>query len=322
MSTKTVRRTETRAILAQHVAAINKRGRRMISDAIEIGRRLKICREIVGHGNWLPWLKREFGWTDRTARNFIHLHDMHIAKSEIISDLTDLGVPLTSMYALAAPQTPTEAVAEVLERAKTGKRYSTSDVRDVIKRYTTERMAFPEKRYTVILCDPPWKFTGNSERPGWRGPERHYPTMELDGIKALPVKSLAAPDSVLFLWVTSPKLHLGLEVMQSWGFTYKTVAFVWVKTTENNDLFTGMEWYTRQNTEFVLLGTKGDIPEREDKAVHQVVFAPRMAHSRKPDEVHERIDQLYGDVPKIELFARRQYPGWKVWVNQVGLAAA
>jgi Protein of unknown function (DUF3102) len=110
--------TRNRA-LAEHVAAIRQRGKRMISDAIEIGRRLKLCKEIVGHGRWLPWLDEQFGWTDRTALNFMRVHTL-ATKSEKFSDLAldDLAVPLSSMYDLAAPQTPSEAVAEILERVR------------------------------------------------------------------------------------------------------------------------------------------------------------------------------------------------------------
>jgi Protein of unknown function (DUF3102) len=126
--------TRNRA-LAEHVAAIRQRGKRMISDAIEIGRRLKLCKEIVGHGRWLPWLDEQFGWTDRTALNFIRVHTL-ATKSEKFSDLAldDLAVPLSSMYDLAAPQTPSEAVAEILERARKG-RVTIAEVRDTIARY-------------------------------------------------------------------------------------------------------------------------------------------------------------------------------------------
>jgi hypothetical protein len=107
----------------------------MISDAIEIGRRLKLCKEIVGHGRWLPWLDEQFGWTDRTALNFMRVHTL-ATKSEMFSDLAleDLAVPLTSFYALAAPQTSSEAVAEILERARKG-RVTIAEVRDTIARY-------------------------------------------------------------------------------------------------------------------------------------------------------------------------------------------
>ena len=108
----------------------------MISDAIEIGRRLKLFKEIVGHGRWLPWLDEQFGWTDRTALNFMRVYTL-ATKSEKFSDLAleDLAVPLSSMCALAAPQTPSEAVAEILEKVRNGKRFTIAEVRDTIARY-------------------------------------------------------------------------------------------------------------------------------------------------------------------------------------------
>lgn len=136
--------------------------------------------------------------------------------------------------------------------------------------------------------------------------------MQPDDIKALPVAQLAADSCALFLWATSPKLPLALEVMAAWGFDYKTVAFVWAKRNKlAASYFTGMGFYTRQNAEFVLLGLRGSL-QRLDNAVHQIIDAPISVHSRKPAEVRGRIDRLFaGD--KIELFARCHTPGWDVW---------
>jgi Protein of unknown function (DUF3102) len=138
--------TRNRA-LAEHVAAIRQRGKRMISDAIEIGRRLKLCKEIVGHGRWLPWLDEQFGWTDRTALNFMRVHTL-AAKSEKFSDLAlhDLAVPLSSMYALAAPQTPSEAVAEILERARKG--------RVTIVKYATQSLVIKASTISILTMIP------------------------------------------------------------------------------------------------------------------------------------------------------------------------
>lgn len=175
---------------------------------------------------------------------------------------------------------------------------------------------FPDKQYSVILADPPWAW-GKSplvDRGAARAVEKEYATMQPAEIKALPVGSIAAPRSVLFLWATAPKLPLAIEVIEAWGFDYKTVAFVWCKRNRRRlGWFTGMGFYTRQNAEFVLLGTRGaPALERRDKGVHQLVEAALGQHSRKPDEVQHRIDRLY-DGPKIELFARRSAPGWDVW---------
>lgn len=175
---------------------------------------------------------------------------------------------------------------------------------------------FPNKKYSIILADPPWAWSKKPlvDRGAARTVEKEYQTMQPDEIKALPVADLAADRCVLFLWVTSPKLFLGYEVMKAWGFEYKTVAFVWVKRNRlSESWFTGMGFYTRQNAEFVLLGTRGSPSlERKDKGVHQVIDDPIDIHSRKPAEVHRRIDRLF-DGDRIELFARQPAPDWDAW---------
>ena len=131
---------------------------------------------------------------------------------------------------------------------------------------------------------------------------------------ALPVASIAEPRSILFMWATSPKLPLALSVIEAWGFTFKSVAFVWVKTNKiSHSHFTGMGFYTRQNAEFVLLATRGSPSlHRKNKSIHQIVEAPVSRHSEKPEEIRTRIDQLF-DGERIELFARRRIPLWDAW---------
>lgn len=182
-------------------------------------------------------------------------------------------------------------------------------------------------RYTVIYADPPWSYRdrrdkpavyGGNPRPRMQGgAAAHYPTMALDDIKSLPVPEIAADDAVLFLWATAPLLPEAIEVMQAWGFEYKTVGFVWVKTNRRSGTpFLGMGHWTRANAEFCLLGVRGK-PKRVDATVRSVVIAPVREHSRKPDEVRERIERLMGDVPRIELFARERPAGWDVWGLEV-----
>lgn len=173
------------------------------------------------------------------------------------------------------------------------------------------------KKYGAILADPPWHFSTYSHKGMGRSADVHYPTMNIEDIKALPVADIADKDCVLFLWVTFPCLQEGLDVIKAWGFTYKTVAFVWVKQNKKADsLFWGMGYWTRSNVELCLLATKGK-PKRVDAGVHQVVISHIEEHSRKPLEIHRRIERLMGDVLKIELFARRKTAGFDVWGNEV-----
>ena len=173
------------------------------------------------------------------------------------------------------------------------------------------------KKYGAILADPPWQYRVYSKKGLGRSAESHYPTMNIEDIKALPVADIADKDCALFLWVTFPCLQEGLDVIKAWGFTYKTVAFAWVKQNKKADsLFWGMGYWTRSNVELCLLATKGK-PKRVDAGVHQVVISHIEEHSRKPLEVHRRIECLMGTVPKIELFARRKTAGFDVWGNEV-----
>ena len=170
------------------------------------------------------------------------------------------------------------------------------------------------KKYTVIYADPPWRYHCGGLT---RGPERHYPTMPLDDIKALPVADLAADDCALFLWATLPMLREALGVIEAWGFKYKTTAFVWVKLNrKDNGIFWGLGYWTRSNVEICLLALKGK-PRRMATNIHQVIISHVEEHSKKPDETRRRIEALMGDVPRIELFARQSPPGWDVWGNEV-----
>lgn len=141
--------------------------------------------------------------------------------------------------------------------------------------------------------------------------------MDIAEIKALPVGQLAAADCALFLWITFPCLYEALDVLDAWGFAYKTVAFVWIKQNRrSNGLFWGMGYWTRANAEFCILATRGH-PHRKSAGVHQVILSHVEEHSKKPDEARERIVALMGDLPRIELFARQETPGWDVWGNEV-----
>ena len=141
--------------------------------------------------------------------------------------------------------------------------------------------------------------------------------MSLPEIKALPVASIAEDDSVLLMWAIDPMLPQALEVIESWGFVYKTVGFYWVKTNiVSNGYFTGLGYYTRANAEQCLLATRGKGLKRISKSVRRLVVAPRRRHSEKPEIVRERIESLFGKIPRVELFARLRAPGWDVFGDE------
>lgn len=120
-----------------------------------------------------------------------------------------------------------------------------------------------------------------------------------------------------FLWATFPQLPEALRLIQAWGFTYKSVAFVWLKQNRKSPgWFYGLGFWTRGNAEVCLLATRGH-PKRQAANVHQFIISPVREHSRKPEEAREKIVALMGDLPRVELFARQSPPGWDVWGNEV-----
>jgi len=174
-----------------------------------------------------------------------------------------------------------------------------------------------DKKYKIIYADPPWQYKTWSKKGGGSTAERHYSLMSTEEIENLPINDLCEKDCVLFLWVTMPNIEDGLKVIKSWGFTYKTCAFTWVKRCKKKDgYFFGNGHWTRANAELCLLATKGK-PKRISASVRQICDARVMEHSKKPDEIRERIVTLLGDLPRIELFARQHTDGWDCWGNEV-----
>jgi N6-adenosine-specific RNA methylase IME4 len=171
------------------------------------------------------------------------------------------------------------------------------------------------KKYNVIYADPPWTFKTFSEKGKDRSPENHYNVMNLKDICNLPISKIANDNSVLLMWVIDPLLDKAFEVINAWGFKYKTVGFTWAKTNRKTmGFFTGLGYWTRGNPEMCLLATKGK-PKRISKSVPQLVVEQRREHSRKPDIMYNHIENLL-EGPYIELFARTQRSGWDSWGNQ------
>ena len=176
-----------------------------------------------------------------------------------------------------------------------------------------------DKKYNIIYADPPWSYNVASKKGTSRGvAERYYNTMSGEDIKALPIGDLC-DDAVLFMWATFPCLPQAIETITAWGFTYKTVAFNWTKIyPKSGNPIMGCGYWTRANGEICLLATKGkNYPRRICVGVQQAIIEPKREHSRKPDIARERIVQLLGDIPRIELFARQYAEGWDCWGNEV-----
>ncbi|HCI8111449.1 TPA: DNA methyltransferase [Klebsiella pneumoniae] len=199
-------------------------------------------------------------------------------------------------------------------------------------------------RYSLIYADPAWSY-GNTISNG--AAVDHYPTMSLLDMKRLPVWELAADNAVLAMWYTGTHNLEAIELAEAWGFTVRTMkGFTWVKLNqlaemritkalaegEVADFYDFLDLlnaetrmnggnHTRANTEDVLIATCGAGLERKHAGIKQVVYSPLGAHSEKPWEVRHRLELLYGDVPRIELFSRSAAPGWSHWGNECATAS-
>ena len=184
------------------------------------------------------------------------------------------------------------------------------------------------KQYGLILADPPWHYNQRAPHKKTRfggGVHSNYQTLTLDALKALPVASLADDTCVLAMWVTGPHMHVAKDVIEAWGFRYvETVLFVWIKTTsKSGQPFYGPGFYTGSNAEYVMLGRRGK-PDVAKRGVSQVILEPhprdergKIIHSRKPASVRDKLVTLFGDVPRIELFARESVDGWDALGDQI-----
>ena len=171
----------------------------------------------------------------------------------------------------------------------------------------------PRGRFEIVYADPPWDYKGQLQHAGpgssdTGGAVHHYPTITLADLKRLDVESIAAKDSLLFIWATSPHLDQAIELGQAWGFVWATVAFVWDKVRVNPG------FYTMSQCELCLVFKRGRIPQpRGARNVRQYVREERGPHSTKPAQVRKRIERMFPEQRRIELFARGNVPGWHCW---------
>lgn len=174
----------------------------------------------------------------------------------------------------------------------------------------------PRGPFSIIYADPPWSYNNKASRAA---ADNHYPTMRLDELKRLPIEKIAADNSVLIMWHVPTMPREALALVEAWGFTFKTMKFfTWCKRNKVSDSwFMGLGNYTRANTEDALLAVRGTGLPKQNSAVRQLIESRIGRHSAKPEAARQRIVELYGDVPRIELFARESTPGWSAWGNQV-----
>lgn len=164
------------------------------------------------------------------------------------------------------------------------------------------------RKYNIIYADPAWKF-GNSvyQDNGRKSRElnKQYDTMTINQIKELPLENISADDCALFMWVTDFHLPFAFELFKKWGFKYRTIAFVWIKKTNKGNTYVNFAPWTLKSSEICLLGMRGTMGKlKTDNTIRQLIEAERTKHSKKPMEARERIEQLFADVNRIELFRR------------------
>lgn len=164
------------------------------------------------------------------------------------------------------------------------------------------------------MADPPWSFALRSAKGQAKSPEAHYGCMSAECIKSLAVGHLAAPDCVLFLWAPNPLLPLAFEVMDAWGFTFKTAGH-WSKKTKHGKQALGTGYILRCAGELFVIGTIGN--PKVSRRVRSVIEGPVREHSRKPDEAFAAAEELCGDVHRLELFSRQSRDGWDSFGDEV-----
>lgn len=188
-------------------------------------------------------------------------------------------------------------------------------------------------KYQIVYADPPWKFHLSPDKAYTSKQkfdengvqvyprldiDNQYETLEAKDIAALPIQDFIDKDAACFMWTTDTHMPQALEIMKAWGFTYKTVAFVWEKQTNKGNPVCLLGPWTHKTYEICLFGTKGAMMKhKKDSKIRQMVKAERTIHSKKPQEVADRIVRMFPDCSRIELFARDAKPGWDVWGNEV-----
>jgi N6-adenosine-specific RNA methylase IME4 len=190
-------------------------------------------------------------------------------------------------------------------------------------------------RYKLIYLDPAWNYWGDSDKDQAAG--KHYNTMTYEELVKLPVRSLIDDPGVIFMWATGPKMDEAVDLIRAWDFYYRGIGYLWIKTTKDGRVISGQgvrPSFVKPTTELVLVGStepkeaeetaemviigstqaKGRTLPLKTEKQSQLIFAPRPPkHSEKPSEARERIEELFGNVPRIELFARRKHQGWDSW---------
>lgn len=169
-------------------------------------------------------------------------------------------------------------------------------------------------RYPLAVIDPPWQWLGHT---GETSRSALYAKLTDDDLCALPMSRLLAPDAVALLWIIDTHVPHALRCVEAWGLTYKTVGFYWTKVRPSGKEHIGLGYYTRANPEQCWIATRGAGIPRVSRAVRRWLHAPSGAHSEKPDAFYTAVEELFGDVPRVDVFARKRRAGWDAIGNEI-----
>lgn len=269
------------------------------------------------HSKTSKELKEKFNVGEKTIRrDASFVNDLNVIKNideKFEKNIESENIKATKNEINQLSRQPKEKAKKIINKVKDDSISISQATREVVAKELESKPLKPtEKKYQVIYSDPPWDY--NSSVPQKYGDVgKHYPSMSQEDLCNMPVSEIADKNCVLFLWVTSPKLKEGLEVIERWGFEYKT-SFVWDKVKNN------IGYYNSVRHEFLLIAGKGSSTPtmRKKKLYDSVVSIERSdKHSEKPEEFRKIIEELYPYTQKIELFARKQVEGWDSFGNEV-----
>jgi N6-adenosine-specific RNA methylase IME4 len=307
--------------VSQYADRINAAWRQSVNGVIEVGRLLAQAKAELSGDFYKQLVERDLPFSSDTARRLIDIAEDERISAHVpclpnhwgtlyeLTKLDDKQFSAKVNDGTINPDMERRDISQVLKAEKRAARESDLGAKIA---------ALPNKKFGVIYADPPWRFEPYSRETGMdRAANNHYPTSKLDDISELDVPSIAADDCVLFVWATVPMLLQAFEVMDDWGFEYRS-HFVWAKDR------VGTGYWNRNAHELLLVGVKGNIPAPAPGTQSPSLIEGRVGkHSAKPECFLEMIEAYFPTLPKIELYRRGlSRKGWAAWGQEAEETAA
>ena len=298
--------------LEQYARRIDSAKADMTRNIMEIGKHLTEARSVLakkGNGTFIKWVEERCGFSGRTAQNMLNVYREFGECEKFSSSFDD-----SALYLLAAPSAPAGAKDAALELAAGGERVTHKRAKELVEANRPKLSPIsqlPSGKYDVILADPPWQYESSTTDPT-RIIENQYPTADL--VDLIDLRAKLEPhlpeDGALFLWSTSPKLEEAIQLMNGWGYRYRTTA-VWDKQRM------GLGYWFRSQHEQLLVGVRGSFrtPAVDCRPPSILVERRSNVHSQKPTIVYSTLERMFPDKTLVELFAREPREGWQSWIN-------